>query len=79
MLSEPEKALIPESMAHRLFGKESAIGKQIVSDGGIWTNRVWNILVVGGVYKDFPENTQLKKKRDLYRDVSGLRTDELDK
>lgn len=59
-LSEPEKALMPESMAHRLFGKESAIGKQIVPDGGIWTKPGVKYLVVGGVYKDFPENTQLR-------------------
>lgn len=51
---------MPESMAHRLFGKESAIGKQIVPDGGIWTKPGVKYLVVGGVYKDFPENTQLK-------------------
>ena len=67
-LSEPEKALIPESMAHRLFGKESAIGKQIVSDGGIWTKPGVKYLVVGGVYKDFPENTQLKNV--IYTEMS---------
>ena len=67
-LSEPEKALIPESMAHRLFGKESAIGKQIVPDGGIWTKPGVKYLVVGGVYKDFPENTQLKNV--IYTEMS---------
>jgi len=67
-LSEPEKALMPESMAHRLFGKESAIGKQIVPDGGIWTKPGVKYLVVGGVYKDFPENTQLKNV--IYTEMS---------
>lgn len=67
-LSEPEKALMPESMAHRLFGKESAIGKQIVPDGGIWTKPGVKYLVVGSVYKDFPENTQLKNV--IYTEMS---------
>lgn len=59
---------MPESMAHRLFGKESAIGKQIVPDGGIWTKPGVKYLVVGGVYKDFPENTQLKNV--IYTEMS---------
>ncbi|WP_297900847.1 ABC transporter permease [uncultured Parabacteroides sp.] len=67
-LSDPEKALLPESMARRLFGEESAIGKQIVPDGEIWTKPGVKYLVVGGVYEDFPENTQLRNV--IYTEMS---------
>ena len=39
-LSEPEKALIPESMAHRLFGKESAMESRSFPMVGSGQNRV---------------------------------------
>lgn len=51
-LSEPGKALLPESLARKMFGKASPIDRQItLSDGTSFT--------VGAVYKDFPENTSL--------------------
>lgn len=51
-LSEPGKALLPESLARKMFGQSSPIGRQItLSDGTFFT--------VGAVYKDFPENTSL--------------------
>ncbi len=59
-LNEVDKVLIPESTARKLFGNNSAIGKQInLETGFLWTKGLCNFLVVGGVYKDFPENTQL--------------------
>lgn len=58
-LSAPEKALIPESMARRMFGDGSAIGQKLVPDGGIRSKPNIDFLVVGGVYEDFPVNTQL--------------------
>ena len=57
-LADPEKAIIPESMARRMFGGESAIGRQIHFKEGVWT-KDHRDLTVGGVYRDFPENTQL--------------------
>jgi len=48
-LFEPEKVLIPQSMAQRLFKGEVAIDKQLRGENFAWT--------VGGVYKDFPKNS----------------------
>ena len=59
-LQDYEKVLIPESTARKLFGEGPAVGKQInLEDGGLWTKGDCKFLVVGGVYKDFPGNTQL--------------------
>ena len=57
-LSDPEKAIIPESMAHRMFGSEPAVGRQIHFKEAVWT-KAGRDLTVGGVYRDFPDNTQL--------------------
>ena len=43
--------VITESLATRLFGKESAVGKQIKVDST-------NLFVVKAVLKDLPDNTQ---------------------
>ncbi len=59
-LKENNQLLLPESLARKFFGKEPAVGKQInIKDGNIWTKGEYKYLVVGGVYKDFPGNTQL--------------------
>jgi putative ABC transport system permease protein len=58
-LHKPEMALIPQSMALRMFENESAIGKQITLSGYLWAKQDKGFLVVGGVYEDFPSNTQL--------------------
>ena len=48
-LKMPENAIIPLSLALKIFGKESAVGKQLVNPQGI--------LTVGAVYRDFPSNS----------------------
>jgi len=48
-LSSLDKVVIPLSMAHKLFGKESAIDKQLIYE--------WGRQTVGAVYSDFPLNT----------------------
>lgn len=58
-LEEPEKAIIPESMARRMFGDVSAVGRQIHMEGRKHLKGDIQNLTVGGVYKDFPANTQL--------------------
>ena len=58
-LISPEKILIPESMAHRMFGNEPAVGQIVQAEEPIWTKSDMHVFTVGGVYKDFPENTQL--------------------
>jgi len=59
-LENPENAIIPQSMAKKMFGSESAVGKQITLMGNMWTKQNGGTLNIGGVYRDFPENTQLK-------------------
>lgn len=52
-------AAIPESLARRLFGNEPAVGKKIhqISKGGFTGSDDWT---VGVVYKDLPENSQIR-------------------
>ena len=48
----PGNVMIPLSMARRLFGNESAIGRHLVFDEGYVT--------VGAVFRDFPVNSTLR-------------------
>ena len=48
-LEEPAGVVIPQSLSQKLFGKESALDKQIGENA-----------IVKGVYKDFPANSLLK-------------------
>ena len=58
-LNDPEKAIIPQSMAKRLFGDSAALGQTIFVNEYLWTKEEPRTLTVGGVYRDFPGNTQL--------------------
>lgn len=58
-LEDPEKVLMPRSMARRLFGDRSAVGQQIHSEENLWLKGSQRTFTVGAVYEDFPENTQL--------------------
>lgn len=60
-LKEPNTVLIPESMARKIFGAESAIGKSLYekehhSEMTFLMSKPTSY-VVGGVYRDFPRNT----------------------
>ncbi|WP_277467089.1 ABC transporter permease [Parabacteroides sp. PF5-6] len=46
---EPQVALIPQSMAEKMFGMESPIGKRLKSED--------HQVTIGGVYRDFPKNS----------------------
>ncbi|MEA4916764.1 ABC transporter permease [Proteiniphilum sp.] len=59
-LKDPEKIIIPKSMSQRLFGNETAIGKQVHLQENLWTKDSMKDLTVGGIYEDFPDNTQIK-------------------
>ena len=52
-LSDPTGIVITESLATKLFGKESAVGKQIRLDSV-------DFFVVKAVLKDLPDNTQFR-------------------
>jgi len=51
-INEPETTLIPESMAKRMFGNESALNNYLFEED--------IKLIIGGVYKDFPANSSTK-------------------
>lgn len=57
-LSDPEKVMIPQSMARRMFGDTPAVGQQLRLDQPYSMKGLQN-LTVGAVYRDFPKNTQL--------------------
>jgi len=50
-IREPDKVLIPQTVAQRLFRGESAVDRQLRGEN--------SVLTVGGVYKDFPKNSSL--------------------
>lgn len=52
-LEDPRKALIPLSMARKLFGDESAVGQQLDLPGEN------DFFVIGGVYHDLPLNSSV--------------------
>ena len=52
--------MVPRSLADRLFGEDiSAVGKTLRAEENIWTKSA-KLFTIGAVYKDFPENTQLR-------------------
>ena len=52
-LKEPNMVLLPLSLSSKLFGNQSAVGKQLhmANSKGVFT--------VGGVYRDFPDNSSV--------------------
>ncbi|WP_279135623.1 ABC transporter permease [Parabacteroides johnsonii] len=54
-LDEPGSVILPESMAKKIFGNETAIGKQLIAP-----NVEMNAQIIKGVYKDFPRNSALQ-------------------
>lgn len=57
-LKDPEKAMIPVSLAKKLFGETAVTGKTLQAEEAIWT-KTPRQLTIGAVYQDFPGNTQL--------------------
>jgi putative ABC transport system permease protein len=51
-LDEPDKVIIPQSIAQRLFGNDEAVGKELKISGT-------KARTIGAVYRDFPENSSL--------------------
>jgi putative ABC transport system permease protein len=58
-MNDPDKIIMPESMARRMFGDQPAVGKAVVYNEYIWTKGAPGAFTVGGVYRDFPDNTQV--------------------
>lgn len=61
-LEQPNKVLIPESMARKMFGDGLVVGKTMYAEERIWSkmDTAQMALTVGAVYRDFPGNTQLR-------------------
>ena len=66
-LRQPDQVLISESIAKKLFGNTDPLGKHIYFNEFRGTDSFTmyglefkNIYTVGGVYRDFPENTRVK-------------------
>jgi putative ABC transport system permease protein len=57
-LKDPEKLIIPQSMARKLFGEESAIGKTIHLEEDLYFKKIPDF-TIGGVYHDLPPNSQI--------------------
>ena len=52
--------MVPRSLADKLFGEDiSVVGKTLRAEENIWTKSA-KLFTIGAVYKDFPENTQLR-------------------
>ena len=51
-LNEPDKVIIPLSLAQKMFGGEAATGNTIISDNANY--------IIGAVYQDFPANSSLE-------------------
>ena len=64
-LKEPGKVLVPESLARKIFGEESAVGKQITAKESkgllvdFFTTPEGNY-TIGGIYKDLPLNSIIR-------------------
>ena len=58
-LKDPDKLILPESIARKIFGDQPAVGKMLHAEENVQTkdNREYT---VGAVYKDFPGNTQMR-------------------
>ncbi|WP_071135025.1 ABC transporter permease [Millionella massiliensis] len=57
VLAEPDKVLLPASLARKFFGVEvGVLGRRVSLTRGDGTHDYQ----VGGVYRDFPENSQIK-------------------
>ena len=62
--SEPNAAIIPHSLAVKLFGSENPVGQTIAKSEGYREAAQFTIVAV---YRDFPKNASLKN--DVYTDL----------
>lgn len=72
-LKDPEKVIIPESIAKRMFGNQSAVGKSLHAEENIWS-KGRNDFSIGAVYRDFPGNVQMKNLIYTAIDENFMRT-----
>jgi putative ABC transport system permease protein len=73
-LENPQNVIIPQSMALKIFGNAPSVGKQITLTGYLWSKQNKGNLTIGGVYEDFPGNTQLKNS--IYTAIDNTQADD---
>lgn len=73
-LKDPQYAIIPQSMANRWFPGESVIGKKITFMTYVWSKDEHNFVIVGGVYKDQPSNSQVHNY--IYTSINNTQKDD---
>ncbi len=61
-LEEPSQALIPQSLAKRMFGKRSPIGQRIEVEGDFTDLTKRREFYVSGVYRDIPGNSVIRNE-----------------
>lgn len=71
-LLEPANVMIPETMATRMYGEESAIGRSLFVEKYIF-GVLGNLFTITGVYNDFPNNSQLRNA--IYIKISDKRVE----
>lgn len=70
-LADDTTVAIPQSMARRLFSGEPAVGKVLShNEQYIFGDERGLTLAVGAVYKDFPENSQIRN--DIFLNVGDI-------
>ena len=70
-LTDETTVAIPQSLSRRLFSGESAVGKILShNEEYIFGDKRGLTLVIGAVYKDFPENSQIRN--DIYLNVGNI-------
>lgn len=69
-LTSPDKVLISRSQALKFFGEIDVVGKVIHAEKSVWSNPRADY-TIGGVYEDFPGNTQLTNA--LYIPIDPVR------
>ncbi|MGN1211749.1 MAG: FtsX-like permease family protein [Candidatus Cryptobacteroides sp.] len=70
-LEDETTIAVPQSLAKKLFEGESAIGKILShNEQYIFGDARGLTLVIGAVYKDFPENSQIRN--DIYLNVGNI-------
>lgn len=58
-LKDPDKVIIPQSMARKIYGKESAVGKAFHLEQKLYTKDEQDF-IISAVFEDFPKNSQMQ-------------------
>ncbi len=81
---EPDVVIIPQSMARKFFGQESAIGQPIEMNGAMEANftvleqiKDRTLMTIGGVYRDFPAHTLVRNAIYVPEEVHDIANEDI--